>query len=378
MKHLLFLFFLAISLSSFAQHKKEIVYVGTYSVRGSEGIYVYEFDRVKGRLKLIQTIETRKSPNFIAIHPSGKFLYTVNDGPLDEMKNSGSVSSYKIDPKTGKITLLNERPSYGSEPCHISIDKTGKWVFVSNYSEGNFVVLPIFDDGLLGSSSDSRKHMGSSVNQDRQQRAHVHATFVAPDNGYVAVCDLGLDKVYSYKLNVDDGRIEDAEKPFVKVTPGAGPRHLSFHPTKPYAYLAEELTSTVCVCAYDKTTGGLTILQDSVISLPTTFKGENTAADIHTSPNGKFLYMSCRGHDALEIFKIGEQGAIQRIGHQQTKGKTPRNFMIDPKGEYIFVANQQGDNVVLFRANQRTGYLTDIGRQYKVPSPVCIKMLTLP
>ena len=360
-----------------AQKTKEIVYVGTYSLRGSQGIYVFQLDRAKGKLNPVQIINTPLSPTFLAIHPSGKFLYSVNRGPIDEMKNSGSVSAFSIDPKTGKLTLLNQRPSYGTDPCHISIDKTGKWAFISNYTEGNFVVLPIFDDGLLGSSSDSRKHMGSSVNPDRQQKPFVHSALVSPDNKFVLVSDLGTDKIVSYKLDVANGRIENAKKPFVDMTPGSGPRHFDFHPNGNIVYSAEELTSTVGVLSYDKTNGSLTMQMDTIPSLPINFKGKNTAADIHVHPGGKYLYMSNRGANSLAIYSIDKTGMINLIGQQDTKGKTPRNFMIDLKGEFILVANQDTDNIVTFKVDPKTGLLRYAGTQTKVPSPVCLKQLVL-
>ncbi|HEX5169207.1 MAG TPA: lactonase family protein [Cyclobacteriaceae bacterium] len=360
-----------------AQKPKEIVYVGTYTVRGSKGIYVYQFDRVKGKLNPIQIVETPASPTFLAIHPSGKFLYSVNRGAIDEMKNSGSVSSFSIDPKTGKLTLLNQRPSYGADPCHISIDKSGKWAFISNYTEGNFIVLPIFDDGLLGSSSDSRKHIGSSVNPDRQKKAFVHSAMISADNRFVLVSDLGEDRIYSYKLDVSNGRIDDAKKPYVSVKPGCGPRHLDFHPNGNVVYSAEELTSTVGVFSYDKATGGLTVMADSIPSLPGDFKGKNTAADIHVHPNGKYLYMSNRGHNSIALYSIEKNGMIKLIGQQDTKGKTPRNFLIDLKGEYALVGHQDSDTIVIFKIDPKTGKLRYSGNQVSVPSPVCLKMMIL-
>jgi 6-phosphogluconolactonase len=362
---------------TFAQKAKEIIYVGTYSTRGSQGIYVYQLDRVKAKMNLIQTIQTPASPTFLAIHPSGKFLYSVNRGAIEEMPNSGSVSSFSIDSKTGKLTLLNQRPSYGMDPAHISIDKTGKWAFISNYTEGTFVVLSVFDDGLLGSSVDSRKHLGKSVHPERQQKAYVHSAVVAPDNRFVVVSDLGADKIFSYRLDAAKGRIEDANPPYVSVKPGCGPRHFDFHPTGNFGYSVEELTSTVGVFSYNKSTGSLTTLADSIPSLPQDFTGKNTAADIHVHPNGNYLYTSNRGHNSIAIFSIDKAGMIKLTGQQDTKGKIPRNFMIDLKGDYLFVANQDSDNIVIFKIDPKTGKLRDTGNQIKVPAPACLKMLTL-
>jgi 6-phosphogluconolactonase len=360
-----------------AQQKKEVLYAGTFFGTGSKGIYVFEFDRIKGKLTLLQTVPTLESPTYLEIHPSGKFLYAVNRGPVEEMQNSGSVSAYSIDGTTGKLTLLNQRPSYGNGPCYISIDKTGKWAFIANYQEGNFVVMSVFDDGLLGSSSGARKHLGNSVNAERQEKPHVHSAVVSPDNQYVFVSDLGTDKIHSYKLNAADGSIADAGVPFVSVKPGCGPRHLALHPNGKYAYSAEELTSTVAVLDYDKTTGSLAIRADSIPSLPAEFKGTNTAADIHVHPGGKFLYMSNRGHNSLAIYAIDNTGMIKLVGQQDTKGKIPRNFLVDLKGEFVWVANQDSNNIVTFRVNQNTGKFQFVSNMPNVPAPVCLKMLAL-
>jgi 6-phosphogluconolactonase len=372
-----FLVLFLICFSTFAQKGKEILYVGTFFGTGSQGIYVCEFDRAKGKLKQIQVMPTPESPSFLAVHPSGKYLYSVNRGSIEEMPNSGSVSAFNIDPKTGKLSPLNQRPSYGSGPCHISMDKTGKWAFVSNYVEGNFVVLPIFDDGLLGSSSDSRKHMGSSVNKERQEKPHAHSTVPSPDHKFIFVSDLGTDKIYSYAFNAAEGRITPAQKPYSEVNPGSGPRHFVFHPNGKVAYSMEELTSSVAVFSYKEKTGALEIIQDTVSALPPAFTGSNSGADIHISSNGKFLYTSNRGHNSIAIFSIDEKGKIKLAAHQESLGKTPRNFMIDKKGQYFLVANQDSDNVVVFRMNQKTGKLTYSGNQLNVPSPVCLSLLVL-
>lgn len=369
---------LTFSLNIFAQSGKEILYVGTFNVRESKGIYVYEFNRAKGSLKLIQTITDQESPSFLDIHPNGKFLYSVNRGAVEGYENSGSATTYTIDRKTGKLTFLNHVSSHGQGPCHISIDKAGEWAFVSNYSEGNFVVLPVLQDGTLGAAMDAKKYTGNSVNRLRQDQPHIHSARLSKDNKYIYVSDLGTDKIYNYTIDLKKGRLNPALQPEVTVAPGAGPRHFTFHPTGKFAYSAEELSSSVCVFSVNPATGALTILQDTVRSLPKGFKDPNTSADIHTDPKGKFLYLSNRGHDALAIYSIGASGKVKLIGHQKTLGKTPRNFMVDPKGKYILVANQDTDSIVVFKVNQKTGLLTPTGKQIKVPSPVCLKLLTLP
>ncbi len=368
---------LVASFSSRSQPKKEILYVGTFSVRGSQGIYAYSFDRVKRTLKLLQAVPSLESPSYLTVHPSGKFLYSVNRGKAEVSDNGGSVTAYGIDPKTGKLSGLNTRPSYGADPCHISIDKTGQYAFISNYSEGNLVVLPLFDDGLIGSPSDAKKYTGGSIHPTRQESPHIHSAVVSPDNRFLYVQDLGTDKIYIYEFNASNGSLISAKTPEVNVTPGSGPRHFTFHPTGKFAYLSEELTSSVCVFGVNKATGELSVLQDTVRSLPPTFKGSNTSADIQTDTRGKYLYMSNRGMNAISIFSILPAGKINLVAQQATNGKTPRNILVDPKGEFIFVANQDSDTIVVYRINSKTGKLTVVGKPLKVPSPVCMKMLTM-
>jgi 6-phosphogluconolactonase len=356
--------------------KKELLYVGTFSVRGSAGLYVYNFNRAKRTLTLVQTVPTPESPSFVGIHPTGKFLYSVNRGKAKDSDLEGSISAFAIDAKTGRLSDLNNRSSFGADPCHISFDKTGQYAFVSNYGEGNLVVLPVFEDGLVGNPSDSKKYIASSVNPARQESSHIHSALISPDNRILYAADLGADKIYSYNFNLNTGKLEPSQQKEAVVIPGAGPRHFTFHPNGNFLYLSEELTSSVCSFKIDKKTGALTVLQDSVLSLPASFTGKNSSADLHITPNGKFLYMSNRGFNGISIFTVAPTGKIKLAGHQPTGGQTPRNFMIDPRGEYLFAANQDTDTIILFRINAKTGLLTQVGKPVKVPSPVCLKMLT--
>ncbi len=376
MKYSILVLFLLIVATAFPQ-EKEIIYVGTHSVRDSKGIYVFELNRAKGTLKLIQTIMDRNSPGFLDIHPNGRFLYSVNNAPVDGHDGSGSVSAFQIDRKTGKLTFINSVSSFGENPCHITLDKSGEWAFISNYNEGNFVVLPILQDGSIGAPSDSKKYSGNSVNKFRQEKPHIHSAVVSIDNKFVYVSDLGTDKIYTYSIDHKNGKIEPANPAETAVSPGAGPRHFTFHPSGNFAYSAEELTSTVGVLAVNKTTGSLSIIQDTVRSLPTTFSGTNTSADIHTDPKGQYLYMSNRGADLISVFAIDINGKITLKGSQSTMGKTPRNFLVDKKGRFLWVANQNSDNLVTFRINPKTGMPVFTGTSTKIPSPVCVRQLVL-
>jgi 6-phosphogluconolactonase len=376
MRSLILSLFVLFSFSALAQHEKEILYVGTYSIRDSKGIYVYELNRSKGTTKLIQTIDDLSSPTFLAIHPNQKFLYAVNRGALEGFENSGSVTAYSIDQKSGKLTFVNHVASFGKEPCHISLDKTGRLAFISNYNEGNFVVLSVHEDGSLGAITDSKKYSGTGPNRLRQDQPHIHSAEVSADNRFVYVSDLGTDKIYSYAIDHKAGKITTIEQGDVSVSPGAGPRHFTFHPGLNVAYSAEELTSTVAIFNVNVQTGQLSILQDTVRSLPKDFTVVNTSADIHIHPKGNFLYLSNRGQDALAIYAIGPTGKLTLKGHQKTLGKTPRNFLIDKKGKFLWAANQNTDNIATFTINPKTGALTPHG-MLKVPSPVCIQQLIL-
>lgn len=361
-----------------AQPSKEIVYVGTFSVRGSEGIYVYAFERSSGTLQLIQTVNTLESPTFLTVHPSGKFLYSVNRGAVPgHNKNSGSVSAWSIDQGSGKLTLLNHKPSYGNGPCHISTDQTGKLVFISNYVEGNLVVFPLSADGSLGECADSIRFTGKSIHKERQEKPHIHSATPSPDNRFLFVADLGTDRIYSFEINLNSGHLTPAQKPYTEVKPGSGPRHFTFHPDGKHAYLAEELTSSVASFSWQKKTGNLELTEDQVLALPSGFNGVNSSADIHTDASGKFLMMSNRGHESISLYAIEKNGKIKLLKTVNTEGQKPRNFLVDEKNEFVLVANQDTDNMVLFKWRVKEGELTSTGLQVKVPSPVCLKMLTI-
>jgi 6-phosphogluconolactonase len=357
--------------------QKSIVYVGTYSQRGSKGIYVFQFDRAKGALKLLQTVPSLESPTFLTTDPAGRFLYSVNRGRADVNDKGGSVSAYAISAKTGHLSGLNTRSSYGDSPCFISLDRTGRHAFVCNYLGANLLVLPVFTDGLVGAPSDAKRYFGSSVHPERQTEPHIHAAYPSADNRFLYVSDLGTDQVYVYRFDAATGRLSDADVPTTRVYPGSGPRHIAFHPNGKFAYLVEELTSRVCVFGVNSENGSLTILQDTVRALPASFTGTNTSADIHLHPKGKFLYMSNRGHNSISIFEVAADGMLKLIDVQLIAGKTPRNFMIEPKGEFLFVANQDTDTILLFKIDQRTGKLKAVGKPVSVPAPACVVYLAV-
>jgi 6-phosphogluconolactonase len=353
-----------------------LVYVGTYTSGKSEGIYLYRLNVSSGELKHVATTTGVKDPSYLAIAPSGRFLYAVNE--LEEFagEKSGAVSSFAIEPRTGELSFLNQRPSSGGAPCYLAMDRTESFVLVANYVGGNVAVLPVERDGSLALASDVKQDQGSSINAARQQGPHAHCIVLDPTNRFAYACDLGADKIMSFSFDVRQGKLIANEPPWMKVKAGAGPRHLVFHPSGKFAYVVNELQATITVFAHDGNTGKLKELQ-TVAALPPDFKEENTSADIHLSPDGKFLYSSNRGHDSIATFRINPQnGSLIFIAHERTGGKTPRNFAIDPTGTFLLVANQHSDNIVAFRRDRRTGRLSATGHVAEVPSPVCLKFGT--
>ncbi|MGD1892440.1 MAG: lactonase family protein [Cyclobacteriaceae bacterium] len=366
MNNLLFSFLLYwISVTTFAQ---EILYVGTYSVRGSEGIYVYSFDRKQQSFELLQTTTPPQSPSFIALSPDGQYLYSTNRGGLESHPDWGSVSSFSINKGNGQLTYLNNISSFGVSPCHVAVDDEQDWLYISHYGGGSLSVFPIEADGKVGNLADSVQHTGSSVNQNRQKAPHVHSIQAVPKTDYFLTADLGIDQVKVYRMNNSRAVEEFA----INSEPGSGPRHFTQSANNRFLYIAEELTSTVSVHTLDLEQNKTEQIQ-RISTLPDSFTDNNTVADIHLSPNGKFLYVSNRGHNSLAIFAVDEEdGTLTPKGHQSTQGETPRNFMIDPQGEFVLVANQNTDNIVFLARDQQTGQLTPTGNELSVPSPVCL------
>jgi len=353
-----------------------LVYVGTYTSGKSEGIYLYRLNLSSGELKPVATTSGVVNPSFLAIAPSRRYLYAVNEVEEFAGKRSGALSAFAIDQRTGQLRLLNQQPSLGGAPCYVVVDRAGRFVLLANYAGGNVAVLPVRSDGSLGEATDVKQDLGSSVNAARQEGPHAHCIVLDPANRFAYACDLGTDKIMIFRFDKRRGRLVPNEKPWVEVKPGAGPRHLTFHPGGRYAYVINELHATVTAFAHDRAQGNLKEVQ-TVATLPTDFTGANTSADIHVSPDGRFLYCSNRGHDSIACFKLDPRnGKLAFSAHESTGGKTPRNFAIDPTGAFLLVANQNSDNIVTFRRDGKTGRLSATGHLAEVPSPVCLKFTT--
>jgi 6-phosphogluconolactonase len=348
------------------------MFVGTYTNKGSKGIYVYKFDAGTGKATWISNTDSIVNPSYLTIAPDSKHIYAVTETATN---NTGSISAFSFDRSTGRLSFINKQASGGANPCYVTVDKTSKCVIVGNYTGGNLATFPVNSDGSLKPLSQLIQHTGKGVNKDRQEKSHVHSTVLSPDQQYLYTPDLGEDKVYIYKFNPSAaGPLADANPPYVSTEPGSGPRHFTFHPNKKYAYLIEEMGGAVVAYKYDK--GRLSQFQ-SIITHPKDFKGAIGSADIHISPDGKFLYASNRGDEnTITIFSIDNNtGKLTLKGYQSTLGQTPRNFIIDPTGKYLLVANQNTDNIVIYKRDMQTGLLQPTEEQIKVSIPVCIQMM---
>ena len=352
-----------------------LVYVGTYTSGKSEGIYLYRLNLSSGELNHVATTKGVKDPSYLVMSPSRRYLYAVNEVEEFAGKKSGALSAFAMDQRTGDLRLLNQQPSLGGSPCYVTVDRTGKCVLVANYSGGNVAVLRVLRDGSLGEATDVKQNEGSSINTERQQGPHAHCVELHPTNRFAYVCDLGADKIMIFRFDRRQGKLVPGKTPWVKAKPGAGPRHLTFHPSGKYAYVMNEMHVTVT--AYTYSSDGCLKEMQTVPALPREPTVEDSGADIHISPDGRILYCSNRGHDIVTAFKVNQRnGSLSFIAHEPTGGKTPRNFAIDPTGAFLLVANQRSDNIVSFRRDTKTGRLSATGHSAEVPSPVCLKFTT--
>jgi 6-phosphogluconolactonase len=345
----------------------DFVYVGTYTTGESKGIYVSRFDAASGKLEPPVLAAETVNPSFVAVHPNKKFLYAVG-----EAGKAGSVSAFAIDAATGKLTLLNQQPSRGGGPCFVAVDATGRAALVANYNTGSVSALPVKADGSLGEAVGFDQHAGSGPNPKRQAGPHAHSFFLSPDNRFGLAPDLGLDKVFIYRLDPAKAAITPNDPPFASVPPGGGPRHLSFHPSKKALYVINEMGSSITAFSWDAARGAMKQLQ-TVSTLPADFKGDTTCAHVMVHPSGKFVYGSNRGHDSIAIFAVDKTKlTLKPAGHVSSGGQVPRNFNVHPAGGWLIAANQKSNNLVVFRVDAKTGKLTPTGQEVRVGAPVCV------
>jgi 6-phosphogluconolactonase len=361
-----------------ASASKTRVYIGAYTGGASRGISLLELDLGSGTLTPRGLAAEAVNPSFLAVHPSRRFLYAVNEIGDFGGERSGSVSAFAMDAASGNLSLLNQQPSRGQGPCFVSVDRQGKNALVANYGSGSVACLPIGADGRLAPASSSLQHEGSSVDPQRQKGPHAHSINLDRANRFAVVADLGLDKLMIDRFDAATGRLSPNDPPFARVAPGSGPRHFAFHPDGRHAYAINELNSTVRAFDYDPDRGALSELQ-TLSTLPEGFPGaKNSTAEVKVHPSGRYLYGSNRGHDSLAIFAIDTAtGRLRPIGHQPTLGKTPRNFGIDPTGRYLLAANQDSGTVVVFRIDLETGLLRPTGQTVEIPKAVCVTFVPI-
>jgi 6-phosphogluconolactonase len=350
-------------------------FIGSYTKDDGEtehrkaGIYTCQVSE-DGQLTLLLSNPAGLNPSFLALHPTRPLLYAVNE------LEANAASAFVINPQTGGLTLLNSQPTGGVWPCQASVDPSGRWLMVANYKSGSLTVFPILADGQLGPASDYVEQQGVHGPDDRQESAHAHMIKFDPSGRFVLASDLGLDRVFIYHLDGEQGRLEAAAPAEVVMPPASGPRHFVFHPGGHLLYLANELDSTVTACEWDSQSGILGPFQ-KLSTLPGGYDGANAVADIHLHPSGRFLYVSNRGHDSLAIFSVDpNSGMLESIGHTLSGGITPRGFEVDPAGYFILVANQNSDNVVSLRIDPGSGLLSASGYVLVLPHPACVVFYT--
>ena len=361
-----------------AENDGVIVYIGTSASPNSRGIYVTRMDPAPGALAAPELAVETKNPNFLAFHPSSKFLFACGEFTDAAGNKSGGVSAFAINDAGGKLSPLNQQPSGGRGPCYVAVDTSGRNLLVANYGSGSIACVPIGDDGKLKEPTSVIQHEGKSVNPKRQEGPHAHSINLDPANRFAFAADLGLDKVMIYALDADKGTLTPHNVPFAELPPGGGPRHLAWHPSGKFAYVNNEMGNTVSAFAYDAERGALAPLGAPVPTIPSDYSeaGKNTTSEIVVHPSGKFLYCSNRGHNSIARFDIAADGTLTPRGHTPTQGETPRNFAIAPGGQFLLAANQKTGNVVVFTIDAASGDLTATGSKIDVPAPVCIRFLS--
>ena len=356
-----------------SQRDEQLLYVGTYTENGrTDGIHRVRMDARSGKLRLVGSVNAGANPSFLALHPNGRVLYAVNEVDKYVGKSSGGVGAFSIASDTGALTRRNQQPSEGGGPCFVSVDRSGRVVLVANYDAGSVALLPVEADGALAPAAQVVKHTGKGPNAERQEAAHAHCIVADPSNRFAVSADLGADRVFVYRLDLEGKSLRHVEGGDAVMRPGAGPRHIAFHPTLPLVFVANELDSTVATLRFDVERGALAPL-DVHSTLPAKWTGSNYPADIHVAPSGRTLYVSNRGHNSLAVFSVSASGALALEQVVSTDGDWPRNFTLDPTGRWVLVANQKSGSVVVFSRDKQSGRLTPTRERIGLASPVCLR-----
>ena len=352
--------------------RKPRFYIGTYTHRDSEGVYLLELDPDAGRLSPPRLAGKAENPSFVTLHPNGRFLYAANETGTFDGRESGAVTAFAVDADTGALKDINQQASGGTAPCYVSVDAAGKVAMAANYGGGSVAALKIRNDGGLDEAL-VVPHRGSGPDPKRQRAPHAHQILPAPGNCFAVAADLGMDKVIVYRLDAELGALEPQGDP-VQVGPaGAGPRHVAFGADGRFVYVVNEMGGSVTTCAWDGEAGELRAIE-TVSTLPEGYTGKKSCAEVRVHPSGRFVYASNRGHDSIAVFEVDEQtGRLQARGQIHTGGKEPRNFALDAQGRWLLAAHQESDEVVLLAVDEASGKLEETGERVDVSMPVCVR-----
>jgi 6-phosphogluconolactonase len=347
-------------------------FVGSYAEPSSPGVYVCSYDSATGALTLTGSVDGLKNPTFLDIDEIKLRLYALSEGTDTKGQRFGEASAYTIDPESGQLQFLNKEQTIASPTCHITLDHTHRSLMVSSYHGGMVGLNPLLEDGRIGPLADVHQHTGASI-LPIQNQPRAHSISMDRLNCYALACDLGLDRIIIYRLDVQGQKLIPHSE--TTLEPGSGPRHWKFHPSLAYGYVINELNATITAFSYDEEQGRLTTIQ-TVPTLPAQYVGENACADIHISPDGRFLYGSNRGHDSIVVYAIDpSNGSLHFVEHASTLGQHPRGFAISPDGRFLLVANRDTNNVVSFHRDAESGTLLPTGHILQISKPVCIKFL---
>lgn len=347
------------------------VYIGTYTKKGSKGVYSATFDAERGTLGAPTLAGEGESPSFVAVHPNGQSLYAVGETAQFNGEKTGFVAAYHVDPRTGELSLVNRVASGGGAPCFVEVHPSGRVVLVANYTGGSVASFPVREDGSLGEAGSLVQHEGKGPDPKRQDAPHAHSIRVDPTGKFALAADLGLDRVIVYRL--DSERATLTRHAEGATPPGAGPRLQAWHPSGRFLYVVNEMGGSVTAFDWDASAGTLTP-RATVSTLPEGYEGRKSCAEVTAHRSGKFVYASNRGHDSIAIYAVDEAtGALTWRGYVGSGGKEPRHFEIDPTGRWLLAANQNSDDVVLFRIDPAIGELTETDQRVHVSMPVCVR-----
>ncbi len=350
-----------------------LVFISAFTAGDEGAIHAYQMEPKTGRLKLVHRTTDVENPFFMAVSPNRRFLYSIHAQAFGGEEHE-EVAAYQIESKTGRLKLLNRQSALGSASCYLDVDATGKTVVVANHSTGSVASLSIRDDGSLGKASSFIQHVGSSVDPRRQQGPYAHCIVISPNNRFAYAADLGLDQILAYRLDAEKAKLSPNRQPFVRAPPGAGPRHLTFHPNGKHLFAINELKNSITSFDYDSESGML-IERQTISTLPPDFEDKSHCADLKITPDGRYLFGTNRGHDSIAAYAIGNDGCLKLIGIHSSLGKGPQNLAITSGGNLLLCANMVGNNVAVFQINSETGKLKSVGEPISMPKPSCIMLL---